>query len=323
MAEVGHDPVELSPAGLLARVERPGDRTYDARRLRNGREVNEDRAILGDRRACACRLDGQASLADASDTGQRHHASGAKQAQDVGNLRSAADERGQRKGQIVMSARSGDRRDLAAQHCALQGAQVVTGLQAELLVEHLARSVVRPQGIRLAPGVVERQHQRAPQPLSVGVSSDERLELVGQLGRFAQLDVGRNALLQRVQTQLLEAVRLDRQSSIVGQVGKWTTAPQRERLGESVPRCTQASDGELLIGASDQAFEFRRIHPMPIDVEPIAGGRAENRRTLTQRLAKARYVAAQRGRRTIGRLSRPELVDEPVTANAATGLNQQ
>ena len=60
---------------------------------------------------------------------------------------------------------------------ALQFPQLRPGLEAELIVEELSTVSVRLEGLRLATGAVEREHEEPAQPLTKGVLADKRFEL--------------------------------------------------------------------------------------------------------------------------------------------------
>ena len=60
---------------------------------------------------------------------------------------------------------------------ALQFPQLGSGLETELTVEELSAVPVGLEGLRLAAGAVEREHEEPAQPLAKGVLADKRFEL--------------------------------------------------------------------------------------------------------------------------------------------------
>ena len=68
-------------------------------------------------------------------------------------------------------------RRILREHRALELAQPLARLDAELLDERAPRVLVGLQRVGLAVGAVEREHQLGAQPLAVRVLGDQRLEL--------------------------------------------------------------------------------------------------------------------------------------------------
>ena len=78
------------------------------------------------------------------------------------------------------------------------------GLDPELVDERPARVLVRLQRLRLTPRAIEREHQLSPKTFAVGMLRHERLELGDQLGVPIELELDRDPLLERAETELLE-----------------------------------------------------------------------------------------------------------------------
>ena len=64
---------------------------------------------------------------------------------------------------------------------ALQFLQLGPGLETELAVEELSALPVGLEGLRLAAGAVEREHQEPAQPLAMRMLADQRFELGHEL----------------------------------------------------------------------------------------------------------------------------------------------
>ena len=64
---------------------------------------------------------------------------------------------------------------------ALQVLQLDSRLETQLAVEELSAFPVGLEGLRLAAGSVEREHQEPAQPLAKGMLADKRVELGHQL----------------------------------------------------------------------------------------------------------------------------------------------
>ena len=92
-----------------------------------------------------------------------------------------------------------ERRLLAEDGC-LQALKRPARGEAELLVEGLAGLPVDLEGVSLAPGAVEGEHELSAQALTQRVVSDQGLELPDQVGRLAQGEVRLDALLDGVES---------------------------------------------------------------------------------------------------------------------------
>ena len=90
-----------------------------------------------------------------------------------------------------------------------------------------AAVVVRAQRLGLPARAVEREHQLPAQPLAQRVLRDERLELATSSRACAEREVRVDALLQRVQAQLLEPLDLALRERLVREVGERRAAPER------------------------------------------------------------------------------------------------
>ena len=92
--------------------------------------------------------------------------------------------------------------------------------------------MVALQRVRLAAGAVEREHQLAAQPLPQRVLVDERLELGDELAGAAQLEIGVDPFLERVEAKLLETADLVLRERLEGEVGERRSPPDRQRFAE-------------------------------------------------------------------------------------------
>ena len=81
----------------------------------------------------------------------------------------------------------------------LQVPQLDSRLETQLAVEELSAFPVGLEGLRLAAGAVEREHQEPAQPFAKGVLADKRFELGHQLRRLSAGEVGLDALFERRQ----------------------------------------------------------------------------------------------------------------------------
>jgi hypothetical protein len=71
-------------------------------------------------------------------------------------------------------------RDLLPQHRPLELAELLAGLDAQLLREHRPGPAVRGQRIGLPSAAVQREHQKPPQPLA------ERIPVIDAIPNWAE-----------------------------------------------------------------------------------------------------------------------------------------
>ena len=140
-------------------------------------------------------------------------------------------------------------------------------LDAELVDECAAGVEVGLERLGLPPGAIEREHQLAAQPLAQRVLSDERLELADELGAGTLLEVGVDALLERVEPQLRQPADLARRERLEGKVRQGRAAPERERvaqqLGARARLESPCTDDELL--------EAAQVEGVGVDLDAVAG----------------------------------------------------
>ena len=105
-------------------------------------------------------------LADPAEPGHRHEPRLAEQALDVLEFPLAADEAGERDGQVVPSSWRRDVRNLVSQDRPVQVTQIVPRLEPELAREPVSCPAIGSQRLRLAAGPVQREHELAPEPLT-------------------------------------------------------------------------------------------------------------------------------------------------------------
>ena len=179
----------------------------------------------------------------------------------------------------------------------LEAAQLLAGLDPELLDEDATRLAVGGERVRLAPGAVERQDLLAAQPLAERVLGDERLQLARERRVAAGGEVGLDPLLQHRDAQLLEPLRLRLRPALVAEVRERRAAPEVERLA------VRAGRRELL--------EAARVDPLGVELERVAAA-ARRDRVASERLAQLRHVDLDDLRRRLGGRAVPELLDEPV-----------
>ena len=197
-------------------------------------------------------------------------------------------------------------------------AELAAGLDAELLDEHVACSLVRGQRVDLPTGSVERDHEVSTEAFAVRVAAHEPLELC-DVDVATERELGVDPVFDRADPRLLEPWHLERRERLVGEVGERRLAPQSERLteehrrpGDAPMRCERPCD-------ADQAFEPEQVHLLGVDGEDVSRRLGQQHRRLgaraavrLERLAQVRDVDLQRRCRPLRRLVTPEPVDKAV-----------
>ena len=127
--------------------------------------------------------------------------------------------------------RVSDRRVLREDH-RLERASLRRRLEAPLLVERAPRDLVGVERLLLAARAVAREHQKATQPLPIGVLRAERRRVGDHVVVVAELDLRLDPVLEGSQPELLEARNLVLQKALEGEVGERRPAPQRKRVAQ-------------------------------------------------------------------------------------------
>ena len=91
---------------------------------------------------------------------------------------------------------------------------------------------VRPERLGLAARPIEGEHEQLAKPLAEGVLQDERLELRDEVGGTAELDLGRDPLLDRDGTELVKTPGFGLRPLLEGELGQRRAAPEVERAHE-------------------------------------------------------------------------------------------
>ncbi len=89
-----------------------------------------------------------------------------------------------------LGERRGRERLVLPQDGSLEIAELLSGLEPELVVQPRAQATVRLERVRLSPRAVQGEHQLGVQALLIGVLDDEGLEGSDELRVPAQLELG-------------------------------------------------------------------------------------------------------------------------------------
>ena len=155
----------------------------------------------------------------------------------------------------------------------LQLAELLAGLEPELLDERRSRVAIRRERLGLAARAIQRQHQLAREALAQRMRPDRRRELPDQLGVPAVGELALEPSLHGGQTQLLEARDLGLGEVLEREVGERRAAPECQRLRVAV--LARAARGS----GAGRARPARRAAHSPAAASR-AGRRPSNRRSL-------------------------------------------
>ena len=142
--------------------------------------------------------------------------------------------------------------------------QLPPRLQPELVDKSIACSPENVEGVGVASGPVQGEHQVAEQPLPGRLLGHEPLKLGHELGPPTDHEFRLDARLHCPKPKLLKPPRLDAGQRLVEQIDPCRSAPQPERLGQRRPSSGVIARLGCPIGAPDQPLE-------PIDVELALG----------------------------------------------------
>jgi hypothetical protein len=111
---------------------------------------------------------------------------------------------------------------------ALEPPQLRSGLDSELVHQHLTALPHRLERLRLPSRTVQRDHQLSAQTLAQRVLCDERLQFADQVLGTSPGQLCGHPLLDRLYTQLLQARDLALGELIEAIVGQRLATPQRQ-----------------------------------------------------------------------------------------------
>ena len=150
--------------------------------------------------------------------------------------------------------------------------QLPPRLQPELVDESIACSPKHVEGVGLASGPVQREHQVAAQALPERLLCHEPLELGHELCPPTAHEFRLDARLHRPKPKLLKPPRLDAGQRLVEQIDPRRPTPQRERLGQRRPRSGVIAGLGCAIGGPDQPLEPIDVELARLDREQVAAG---------------------------------------------------
>ena len=162
----------------------------------------------------------------------------------------------------------------------LQGAQLGTGLDAQLLAQVPAHLLVGPEGFGLAAGAVQRGHPQGPQPLPQRRRRAPLLELGQQGTVVTEVQLGVEALFDDHPPQLVEPGGLATEERLGGQLAQAVAPPLRlgsmevdHRAGVVARISGRSRQAELVLGGETVELAGRGAEEVALGVA-LDGGAA-------------------------------------------------
>ena len=196
------------------------------------------------------------------------------------------------------------------------------GLEPELLVEGAAGIPVTLEGLGLAAGTVEGEHQLTAQPLACRMLCDQDVELTDQGAMAAERQVGLDSVFERVQAQLLEPADLVLGEGLVGEVRQRRPTPETQRLPQGLRGAAVITALDCLAPRSGEALKPIGIDLVGVGLERVAPATGDEH-ALAELLAQVGDVDLHGLGRGLGRALAPELVDDPVDRDDLAPMKQQ
>ena len=215
-----------------------------------------------------------------------------------------------------------EKRGVLPENRGLEPFELRTGFEAELAGERFPRRAIRGERVGLTARPVEREHELGARALPQRLRSDEGFELRHELGVAAERKVCVHALLHRCDPQLLEAGDVGLGERLVGEIHERRAAPEGEGVAQRSPRSCRIASFERRAALVGQPREAMDVDVLSIHLEHVAG-RARDERLRAQTLAELGDVDLHRVRGCLGRISRPEGLDEPVDGDDAARLERE
>ena len=200
--------------------------------------------------------------------------------------------------------------------------QLPPRLQAELVDESIACSPENVEGVGLASGPVQGEHQVAAQALPERLLCHEPLELGHELGAPTAHEFRLDARLHCPKPKLVKPPRLNAGQRLVEQVDPRRPTPQRERLAQRRPSSGVIARLGCPIGGPDQLLEPIDVELARLDREQVAAGLAEQP-ARAELLSQPVDVGIERFGDAWRRVLSPQRLDQFTSRNDLVCVQQQ
>ena len=265
---------------------------------------------------------------------------------DGGQLGGAADERRERRRQVVPRAvvgyrvgalsrpdgrrigRRGRRRlrwtkvqaGIVAQDGRLQGLELGARIESQVVTQQAPSPLAGLQCIGLASAAVQRKRPLRPAPLAIRMLGDQPLQIGRQQQMPAQRQLGVDEVLGGDSAQLLEAGRLGPHIDLPRKIPERRAAPQRQRRTQSIRRLAGLTGRQGGPTVAQLTLEAPRVEALRWHDEPVAGAfgqqhdaRITPRPARLEPSAQAADLGVQRGGSRRRRMPPPHVVEQPIS----------
>ncbi|HKH04261.1 MAG TPA: hypothetical protein VKA65_03790 [Acidimicrobiales bacterium] len=204
----------------------------------------------------------------------------------------------------------------------LQRLQLGPGVDAQLLGEGGPGLAERGEGVGLAAGPVQGQHQLAPQPLAQRLLLDQRRQLAGQLAVAPEGEVGLDAVLEGRPAQLLQPPSLELEEPVVAHVGEGLAPPQAQCPAQRVGGGRGLAPAERDAPLGGEVGEGEGVDVVGAEGEGVAV-RPEHQRLAPQRPPGLRHPGLEGVGHAAGQVVAPQQLDEAVGRHDLAAVERQ
>jgi len=164
----------------------------------------------------------------------------------------------------------GVERRIVGEDRVLQRPQLRPRVETEFVDEDSARILEGPEGVGLAAGAVQGEHQEPVEPFTQRMVRAQRRQLGDQFCMFAELQVGVDPVLQCAEAEFLQSNRFSLQHPLVADAVQRGPVPQRKSGRQDRRRGDQIAGREVLMALPDRNFEAPGVEFVVADVETVA-----------------------------------------------------
>ena len=153
---------------------------------------------------------------------------------------------------------------------ALEGLELLAGLEPELVHEPAPRLLERLERVGLATRAIQRQHQLGREALAQRVLAERGRQPPGRVNVPALGELALEPPFQRDQAQLFEPRDLALRERLEGEIRQRRPAPQRQRLLVALlgDQPLEAMEIELLVADPEQVAGRPRLQPVVAQQPP-------------------------------------------------------
>jgi hypothetical protein len=197
--------------------------------------------------------------------------------------------------------------------------EVVARLDADL-GQHVAEPLAGPQRLDSSAPTRKGLDQQMPEVLAIGVLLDRHLQFAEHELVIAQREVGFDAELHGGQTEFVEAVRLEPERLLVGQIAERSASPEPERF----PTQARALLGVALgrDRPAEEHLEPHRVDGLRADVE-FVGVVDPNDCVGSEEMTEVGDVGLQGVVRRVRGVVTPERLMQEIHRHCVTGSDRQ